>query len=125
MLWKIAGSPEISITNPFTDVNTTEAHYNAALWAIEKGIISGSTFAPQTTLTRGEFIIGLWKSLGCPEGMQSNQYLDIESHQSDFGRAVAWSHINSVMGATERNKFSPKKSITKAEVITVLHRALK
>lgn len=125
MLWKIAGSPEISITNPLTDVNATEAHYNAALWAIEKGIISGSTFAPQTTLTRGEFIISLWKSLGCPEGIQVNQYLDIESHQSDFGRAVAWSHINSVMGATERNKFSPKKSITKAEVITVLHRALK
>jgi hypothetical protein len=54
-----------------------------------------------------------------------NQYLDIESHQSDFGRALAWSHIKGVMGATERNKFSPKKTITKAEVINIMHRALK
>jgi hypothetical protein len=57
--------------------------------------------------------------------MQANQYLDIESHQSDFGRALAWSHIKGVMGATERNKFSPKKTITTAEVINIMHRALK
>lgn len=124
-LWNAAGSPKISGANPFSDVKTTDSHYDAALWASEKGIISGSTFAPQTALTRGELIIGLWKYLGCPEGIQVNQYLDIESHQSDFGRALAWSHVNGVMGATERNKFSAKKTITKAEVINIIYRALK
>jgi hypothetical protein len=124
-LWNAAGSPEMSGSNPFSDIKTTDSHYNAALWAQEKGLVSGSTFGPQTALTRGEFVISLWKYLGCPEGIQVNQYLDIESHQSDFGRALAWSHIKGVMGATERNKFSPKKTITKAEVINIMHRALK
>jgi hypothetical protein len=125
LLWSAAGSPKMSGTNSFSDVKTTHAYYDAALWAKDKGLVSGSTFAPQTAITRGELVISLWKYLGCPEGLQANQYLDIESHQSDFGRAVSWSHIRSVMGATERNKFSPQKSITKAEVINIMHRALK
>ena len=124
-LWNMAGSPKSSAANPFSDVKDTDSHYDAALWASEKGIINGSSFAPQTALTRGEFVISLWKYLGCPEGIQVNQYLDIDSHQSDFGRALAWSHVNGIMGATEQNKFSPKKTISKADVINIMYRALK
>ena len=121
----MAGSPKSSAANPFSDVKDTDSHYDAALWASEKGIINGSSFAPQTALTRGEFVISLWKYLGCPEGIQVNQYLDIDSHHSDFGRALAWSHVNGIMGATEQNKFSPKKTISKADVINIMYRALK
>lgn len=124
-LWNAAGSPKMSGANPFSDVKTTDSYYDAALWASEKGLVGGTVFAPTTTLTRGEFVVSLWKSLGCPEGLQANQYLDIESHQSDFGRAVAWSHVRGVMGATAKNKFSPKKSCTRAEVINIMYRALK
>ena len=124
-LWKAAGSPEMSAANPFSDVKATDSYYDAALWASEKGMVSGSAFAPQTSLTRGEFVISLWKYLGCPEGWQANQYLDIESHQSDFGKAVAWSHFNYVMGGTGKYKFSQKKTCTKAQVINYMHRALR
>lgn len=125
LLWNAAGSPQMSGANPFSDVKSTDSHYAAALWASEKGIISGSTFAPQTSLTRDELVVSLWKSLDCPEGLQANQYLDIESHQSDFGKAVAWSHLNGIMGGTAKYKFSPKKTCTKAEVINILYRALR
>lgn len=125
MLWRIDGSPEMSVTNPFTDVKSTDAHYHAALWAKEKGLIDSTTFAPQTTLTRRELVVTLWKYLGCPEGLQVNQYLDIESHQSDFGRAVAWSHVKGIMGATAKNKFSPDKSCTRTLVIEIMYRALR
>ena len=125
LLWNAAGSPQMSGANPFSDVKSTDSHYAAALWASEKGIISGSTFAPQTSLTRDELVVSLWKSMDCPEGLQANQYLDIESHQSDFGKAVAWSHLNGIMGGTAKYKFSPKKTCTKAEVINILYRALR
>lgn len=124
-LWNAAGSPKMSDANPFSDVKTTDPYYDAALWAKGKGLVSGGTFAPQTALTRGEFVISLWKYVGSPEGWQANQYLDIESHQSDFGKAVAWSHFTWVMGGTGRHAFSPKKSCTKAEVINYMYRALK
>ena len=125
MLWKADGSPKMSGANPFTDVKSTDAHYDAALWAKEKGLVNSNTFAPQTVVTRSELVISLWKYLGCPEGLQANQYLDIESHQSDFGRAVAWSHLKGIMGATEKNKFSPNKSCTRALVVEIMYRALK
>ena len=125
LLWNAAGSPKMSGANPFSDVKSTDSHYDAALWASEMGILSGSTFASQTAVNRGELVISLWKFLGCPEGLQANQYLDIESHQSDFGRAVAWSNISGVMGGTGKFKFSPKKSCTRAETINYIYRALK
>jgi hypothetical protein len=125
MLWKAAGSPKAAGTSSFSDVKSSDSYYDAAIWAKEKGLVSGSSFAPQTTLTRKEFVVSLWKYLDCPEGMQANMYLDIDSHQSDFGRAVAWSHVKSIMGGTARNKFSPSKSITRAEVINIIYRALK
>ena len=124
-LWNAAGSPQSSGSNSFSDVKSTDSYYYASIWAKEKGLVSGTTFNPNAQVTRGELVVSLWKYLGSPEGMQANQYLDIESHQSDFGRAVAWSHINSVMGGTDMHKFSPKKKCTRAVVINIMHRALK
>ena len=124
-LWNAAGSPKMSGANPFSDVKSTDSYYDAALWASEKGLVSGNTFASQTSLSRSEFVISLWKYMDCPEGWQANQYLDIESHQSDFGKAVAWSHFNSVMGGTAKHKFSADKTCTRAQVINYLYRALK
>ena len=124
-IWSALGSPQPSVSNPFSDVKTTDSYYNAALWAHELGFVSGTSFAPQTAITRGEFVVSLWKSLGCPEGIAVNQYHEIKSHESDFGRAMAWSHVNAVIGGTERYKFSPEKSCTKAEAINFIYRALK
>lgn len=124
-LWRAAGSPEMSVGNPFSDVKATDEYYAAALWASEKGLVSGSAFAPQTSLARGEFVISLWKCAGSPEGWQANQYLDIESHQSDFGKAVAWAHFNSVMAGAAKYKFSSDKTCTRAQVINYMYRALK
>ena len=124
-LWNAAGCPQSSGANPYSDVKSNDPYYEAAIWANEKGFVSGNTFAPNASLTRRECVISLWKYCGCKEGFQVNQYLEIEKHQSDFGRALAWSHMNSVIGGTERYKFSPEKSSTRAEVINYIYRALK
>jgi hypothetical protein len=124
-LWNAAGRPQSSGTNPYSDVKSADPYYEAAVWANEKGFVSGNTFAPKTSLTRRECVITLWKYCGCKEGLQVNQYLEIEQHQSDFGRALAWSHVNAVMGGTDRYKFSPDKACTRAEAINYIYRALK
>ena len=125
LLWRIAGSPAMSGANPFSDIKTTDSYYNAALWAYEKGMISGSTFAPSKLCNRGEVIISLWKSVGSPEALQANQFLDIANHQSEIGRAISWGYMNSVMGGTATHKFSPNDNCTRAQIITYLYRTLK
>ena len=60
-------------------------------------MVSGSTFAPTTGLSRKECVIGLWKHVGSPEGFFATQYLEVEKLDSDFGRSIGWSHTHAVM----------------------------
>ena len=59
-LWRAAGSPEPqSTTDPFKDVDVNAYYYNAVLWAVERGITSGTgadTFSPDATVTRGQTV---------------------------------------------------------------------
>ena len=51
-LWRANGSPEPTAANPFTDIKPADYFYKAALWAAEKGLVSGSTFGANTDCTR-------------------------------------------------------------------------
>lgn len=54
ILYRLAGSPAVSGTMPFTDVATGSWYYNAVLWASQKDITLGTsaaTFSPNALLT--------------------------------------------------------------------------
>ncbi len=66
-LWRSAGSPKSTGTNPFTDVSNSAYYYDAVLWAVEKGVTSGvtaTTFGPGATVTRGQTVTFLYRSQG-------------------------------------------------------------
>jgi len=65
MLWKMAGSPEVSGTNPFSDVEGAKLT-KAVLWAYNngKGITKGTsatTFSPENNCTRVQLVTFLYK----------------------------------------------------------------
>ena len=54
ILYRLAGSPAVSGTMPFTDVAAGSWYYNAVLWASQKDITLGTsaaTFSPNALLT--------------------------------------------------------------------------
>jgi hypothetical protein len=124
MLWLAAGSPGNNGVNPFLDVKESDSHYAAALWAAEKGIVSGSSFVSSTSVTRSEFIISLWKSLDSPESIPTSVYTDVH-HSTELGKAASWGFYNGVIGGTDSHKFSAAKTLTKAQVLTYLKYAIK
>ena len=68
-LWRYAKKPASYGSNPFTDVNKTDhaPYYDAILWAVSKGITTGSTattFSPNGTCTRGEAVTFLYRFEG-------------------------------------------------------------
>ena len=69
-LWRYAKKPVgYGSNNPFTDVNKTDhaPYYDAILWAVSKGITTGSTnttFSPNGTCTRGEAVTFLYRFEG-------------------------------------------------------------
>lgn len=63
-LWRANGSYKSRKDNPFSDVKSTDYYYNAALWAYEKGIVTGSTFGGNRPCTRAMAVTYMWKAAG-------------------------------------------------------------
>jgi len=59
MLYRMAGSPAVSGSNPFTDIKTSSAYYKAALWAYQNGITGVTTFKPNDYCTRFQLVMFL------------------------------------------------------------------
>ena len=64
MLYRAAGSPEVSITTTFTDVPADSYYAKAVAWAVENGIttgVGGGRFDPNSTCTRGQIATFLYR----------------------------------------------------------------
>ena len=65
--WRANGKPAPSTTvNPFTDVKADQYYYDAVLWAVGKGVTTGTTattFSPDKTCTRGQIVTFLYRDM--------------------------------------------------------------
>ena len=64
MLYRAAGSPEVSITTTFTDVPADSYYAKAVVWAVENGITTGigsGKFDPNGTCTRAQIATFLYR----------------------------------------------------------------
>lgn len=62
-LWRAYGSPESNIECKFNDIKSDAYYYNAALWAQEKGLETGSMFKGDTHCTRGQIVTFLYRAM--------------------------------------------------------------
>ena len=126
-LWRAAGSPAPTEgKNPFSDVAKGAYYYDAVLWAVEKGITTGTTattFSPNSTCTRGQVVTFLWRDAGAPHPMIFNiPFADVR--ESDyFSDAVLWALEKNITKGTTETTFSPQSQCQRAHVVTFLFRA--
>ena len=124
-LWRVAGSPAPkSAVNPFKDINVNDYYYSAVLWAAENGITSGTgadTFSPTTTVTRAQTVTFLHRAAGSP--LAGNSGFNDVSDGAYYAKAVAWASQNNITSGTGNGKFSPDMNCTRAQIVTLLHRA--
>ena len=126
-LWRAAGEPEPAKTdNPFSDVKPDAYYYKAVLWAVEKGITTGTsptTFRPDQTCTRAQIVTFLWRSSGQPEPTKTdNPFTDVKSGQYYY-KAVLWAVEKGITKGTSAATFSPDVTCTRAQIVTFLYRA--
>ena len=65
-LYRAMKSPEANATNPFQDVAADAYYADAVLWAVEKGVTTGTsatTFSPNDDCTRAQIVTFLYRSL--------------------------------------------------------------
>ena len=124
-LWRAAGSPEpTSTTTAFTDIDSNEYYYKAVLWAVEKGITTGTTettFSPSATVTRAQTVTFLYRYAGTPAVSGNNNFTDLEAGEY-YVDAVQWAATNGITTGTTETTFSPANNCTRGQIVTFLYR---
>jgi hypothetical protein len=123
-LWRLAGEPEPTITNPFKDVPQGQYYYKAALWAYENGITTGTsatTFSPDANCSRSQIVTFLWRYAGGPAATTSGTFGDVPEGQF-YTSAVYWAVENGITTGTGGNSFSPNVTCTRGQAVTFLYR---
>lgn len=121
-LWRASGYPEPTVSNPFSDINSSDYYYKAALWASEKGMVSGSMFNPTIPCTRASTVEYMWKAAGRPTPSAAASFEDVSS-DAYYAEAVAWAVENEVTKGTGATTFSPYDTCTRGQIVTFLYRA--
>ena len=125
-LWRAAGQPEpTSKVNPFSDVKSSDYFYKAVLWAVEKGITSGTgngKFSPNAPCTRAQVATFLWRAEGEPDASGTNPFSDVRSSEYYY-KAVLWAVEEGITAGTSATKFSPNAACTRGQIVTFLYRA--
>ena len=126
-LWRAAGSPEPGKTaNPFTDVKADAYYYKAVLWAVEKGITSGTTattFSPDATVSRGQVVTFQYRMAGSPKTEGTNAFTDV-AENAYYHDAVLWVAKNGITSGTTATTFAPNAGCTRGQIVTFLYRQL-
>ena len=120
-LWRANGSPVPTISDPFSDVPTGAYYADAAVWAYEKGLISGAVFAGDTPATRAATVTYLWKLAGGPNTSRS-EFSDVPA-DAEYADAVAWAVEKGITSGTSQSTFSPDTVCDRAQIVTFLFRA--
>ena len=112
--------------NPFTDVPSGAYYEDAVIWAVKKGITSGTsatTFNPDGSCTRAQAVTFLWRAAGSPEPKSAAMPFTDVPAGSYFEKAVLWAVENGITKGTSDTTFSPDASCTRAQIVTFLWRA--
>ena len=111
---------------PFIDVPAGSYYEDAVVWAVEKGITSGTsavTFDPNGNCTRAQAVTFLWRAAGSPAPKTKvMSFTDVPSG-SYYETAVLWAMEQGITKGTSDTAFSPNASCTRAQIVTFLWRA--
>lgn len=109
----------------FTDVAKDSWYYNAVTSAASKGILTGATettFAPASTMTRGEVLEAIYGLAGKPAAGEAT-FSDIDASASYYG-AAAWAEKNGILANIAEDKLAPETKVTRGELVQMLYNYL-
>ena len=125
-LWRLNGSPKpASTATAFTDIKSGDYYYNAVLWAVEKGITTGTsktTFGPSGVCTRGQTVTFLWRMAGKPAvGDAKNPFSDVKKGDY-FYDAVIWASKMKIVAGYNDGTFKPSGKCARRQMVTFLYK---
>ncbi len=110
----------------FSDVVSTDWYYNPVTFIAARGITTGSTastFSPDNTLTRGQFVVMLMRAYGiAPNESPTDNFSD--AGNTYYTGYLAAARRLGISNGTGNNNFAPDSCISRQDMFTLLYRAL-
>ena len=123
-LWRAAGSPEPKGMSGFVDVSADAYYAKAVAWAVEEGIVSGTsatTFSPDAVCTRAQSVAFLYRAFG--EKVNKAAGFSDVSADAYYADAVAWAVKNGVASGIGGGLFAPDQDCARGQIVAFLYRA--
>lgn len=123
-LWRAAGSPEPKGMSGFVDVSADAYYAKAVAWAVEQGIVSGTsatTFSPDAVCTRAQSVAFLYRAFGTRTDKAAG-FSDV-SADAYYADAVAWAVENGVVSGIGGGLFAPDQDCARGQIVAFLYRA--
>ena len=117
---------DVQIVNPFTDVPSGSYYEDAVIWAVSKGITSGTTettFSPNAACTRAQAVTFLWRAAGSPAPESATMPFTDVAEGRYYYDAVLWAIEQGITKGTSDTTFSPNATCTRAQIVTFLWRS--
>lgn len=122
--WRAAGSPEPKGMSGFVDVSADAYYAKAVAWAVEQGIVSGTsatTFSPDAVCTRAQSVAFLYRAFGTRADKAAG-FSDV-SADAYYADAVAWAVENGVVSGIGGGLFAPDQDCARGQIVAFLYRA--
>jgi uncharacterized repeat protein (TIGR02543 family) len=111
-------------TNPFADVASDDWYYDAVCYAAGQGLfagITGTSFEPDTAMTRAMLVTVLYRLEGEPAVAGTNAFTDVEDG-SWYTDAVIWASGNAIVSGYGGGLFGTNDAVTREQMAAVLYR---
>lgn len=109
--------------NPFSDVSSKAWYYGAIEYCYINNIMTGvdsTHFAPNATVTRGQFVTLLGRLHGANESSGALPFTDTAPNHYYY-KYLIWAYNNKIVSGTSSDKFSPNASITREQLCVMLY----
>ena len=131
-LWRASGKPVVNYAMNFNDVDSGTYYAEAVRWAASEKVAEGTTaetFAPDAAVTRAQVVTMLYrfaKAQGMDTtqgGMAIREFDDFDAVPAYALEAMDWA-VNAGVLKGDNNRLLPQDNCTRAQIVTMLYRAL-
>ena len=111
----------------FADVSAGDYYYDAVLWAVRRGITTGTDeahFSPNADCARGQLVTFLWRAAGKPKAEQTAHFSDVGA-DAYYAEAVRWAAALGIVTGYSDGRFGAGDPITRQQMAVMLYRFAK
>ena len=109
---------------PFVDVPNGAYYYDAVVWAVKKGVTTGTgadTFSPDNACTRAQIVTFLWRANGSPAPASSvNPFTDVDA-SAYYYNAVLWAVEKELIHGMGDDMLSARGGAVRAQASAILN----